>query len=71
MPWRGHVKRFCKTCGRAREEGELLTARGNCMDCAHRLATDNLTGLVTHRGPHFSHWRRRLLASLGTVLPDE
>jgi len=71
MPWRGHVRNQCKVCERPRESDELFSARGKCPACGHTLMVDNLVQLKEHSGPHFTHWRRSIAASVGAVLPDE
>ena len=42
-----------------------------CEDCGRGRSRDNLVQLHFHRGPYFDHWRRRCIAALGAVLPDE
>jgi hypothetical protein len=48
-----------------------LSLRQKCHDCGvGKLALNDLQ-LHDHRGPFFDHWRRRSLAALGVMLPDD
>lgn len=41
-----------------------------CEPCFQARQVGNLTDLVTHSGPWFEHWRYRIAASVGAVLPE-
>lgn len=59
----------CRNCGRhASEVGELSHTR-LCPDCGRGIFRDNLDALTTMSGPFALHWRERVAASVGAVLP--
>ena len=70
MPWRRAHSSHCRKCGHERQEGELLSARGNCHNCGVQAVADNAVQLHYHDGPYFDHWRARMLASFGIVLDE-
>jgi hypothetical protein len=41
-----------------------------CASCAERRFNDNLHSLVTMNGPFAKHWRTRIAASVGAVIPE-
>jgi len=61
----------CKGCKRHVDEVGALSHTRLCGDCWPRRFEDNLTGLTTMSGPYALHWRQRIAASVGAVLPDK
>ena len=41
-----------------------------CADCGLALHAEEVTQLHEHGGPHFDHWRARLAATVGAVIPE-
>lgn len=62
---------YCRVCGRTVAETGHISATGKCLDCAELLALENNAQMRAHSGPCFQHWRRRMAASVGAVLPDD
>jgi hypothetical protein len=61
----------CKGCGVRRDAGEELSWTGLCGDCGKGRLSENIDGLIEHRGPAFARWRRGMAACVGAVLIDD
>jgi len=48
-----------------------ISARGKCGACGEAAMRANAEQLAGHRGPYFSHWRKRGAAAYGASLPDD
>jgi hypothetical protein len=70
VPWGGERKLICKVCGKPREPGEILSARGKHRACGNARFKANAIQLHQHDGPFFDHWRRQCLAAFGVVALD-
>jgi len=64
-------RKTCQRCKRATDEAGPISWTGKCERCAVALAEANYLALITHSGPEFVHWRRRIAASVGGVLLDD
>jgi hypothetical protein len=71
VPFRGHARHFCKSCGRARLPDELFSARGKCDVCGNGQMLEQTGQMRNHSGHHFEDWRRRMAASVGAVILDD
>lgn len=58
---RRHPHRFCKECGKAREQepGRLLSATGLCYVCGVKRREENIRQLIDKQGDYFEHYVRR------------
>ena len=41
-----------------------------CSDCGARIEIENAVQLHYHNGPRFDHWRQRIAASVGAIIPE-
>lgn len=41
-----------------------------CPECGPAILAASVVQQVEHEGPIFQHWRARIAASVGAVLPD-
>jgi hypothetical protein len=41
-----------------------------CADCGRRIKIEAVTQIHEHEGPWFDHWRQRMAASVGAVIPE-
>jgi len=60
----------CQACGKHESEVGPISWRGKCGTCGPAIAERANDELHNHAGPTFEHWRRRLAASVGAVIPD-
>ena len=61
----------CRGCGRHTDEvGELSHTR-LCRACGPAILAASVIQQQAHDGPIFQHWRVRIAASVGGVIPDE
>lgn len=60
----------CRECGRHKSEAGELSHTRLCADCGKRIKLDVINQLHYHEGPWFNHWRVRIAASVGAVIPE-
>lgn len=71
---RRHPHRFCKECGKSRDEEPtgLLSAIGLCLKCGIERMETNNNQLAAREGPYYDHFvRRRFMAAYARVLQLE
>ena len=69
MPRADYVN--CRICGRHRDDVGELSHQRLCGFCAPARFEANLIALKTMNGPFAHHWRHRLAASVGAVIPTK
>jgi hypothetical protein len=60
----------CRVCGVTAAEVGNISALGYCREHGIERALENQEQLRAHAGPLFDHWRARMAASVGAVLPE-
>jgi hypothetical protein len=60
----------CRGCGKHSDEVGPLSHTRLCSSCFGRRFTENLDSMKTMTGPFALHWRQRMAASVGAVLPN-
>lgn len=60
----------CRNCGRHASECGPLSHTRLCGECGPLLLAAAVIQQVEHDGPVFQHWRARIAASVGAMIPS-
>jgi RNA polymerase subunit RPABC4/transcription elongation factor Spt4 len=60
----------CRNCGRSTAEVGPLSHVRLCPACGGTRFVENLAGMMLMTGPFAQHWRQRMAASVGAVIPE-
>ena len=60
----------CRVCQRHESEVGPLSHNRLCASCSGSRFGGNLVAMKTMTGPFAHHWRQRMAASVGAVIPE-
>jgi len=64
-------RRSCKVCGRHETECGAISWSGKCLECAWRLAVENMDGISQRKGYAYRRWATGMHVAAAKLLLDD